>query len=97
MRVFLHAVDEGRAHLAIVNPESLDAAAVNLSPVASKGRKFRIVSVKDLRGAPVAAGVFDGRPVAVPMRAVAAPRIVGYDTTPPPAEPRFGAFVVFFD
>lgn len=73
----------GRGNIAIFNWARQTQVEVDLSPVLKPGQPFRIVSAWDFYGQPVAAGTFDGKPVAVPI----------------PVEPRTGqgefcAFVV---
>jgi hypothetical protein len=73
--------EPGRAHLGILNWDLQDAVEVDLRGVLAGGTAYEIRNAMDYYGAPVATGVFNGVPVAVPMR--------GLETGP-----EFGAFVV---
>jgi hypothetical protein len=87
--------DQGRAHVAVLNPGELPEVDVDLSNVLSRGQPFRIVSAKDFYGEPVVSGSYDGGFVKLPMRPVRGPQPVGLDDADlPVTEPRFGAFVV---
>lgn len=57
----------GRANLAIFNWSRGDAVSVDLAPVLAPGQRFRIVNVLDYYGKPVCEGVFEGKPVSVPI------------------------------
>jgi hypothetical protein len=89
-------VDEpGRAHIAVLNPASLPEIDIDLSSTLSSGQKYRIVSAKDAFGAPVVSGVYDGRPIRIPMNPVKPPSPVGVPNAQlPVTEPQFAAFVV---
>lgn len=90
-----NAHEPGRAHVAVFNPESLPEVALDLSGVLKRGDKFRIVSPKDFFGPSLVSGVYEGRAVRVPMKAVTPPKPVGMPKAELPAtEPRFAAFVV---
>jgi hypothetical protein len=73
--------EPGRAHLAVLNWDLKDAVAVDLRGVLTTGTAYEIRNAMDYYRAPVATGVFNGAPVAVPM--------AGLETGP-----EFGAFVV---
>lgn len=90
-----NAHEPGRAHMAVLNPASLPEVEVDLSRVLKPGQSFRIVSAKDFFGPPLVRGVYEGRPVRVPMKAVAGPPPLGLDNAKlPVTEPQFAAFVV---
>ena len=90
-----NAHEPGRAHLAVLNPAKLTEVEVDLSRVLTSGQKFRIVSVKDFFGKSLASGVYDGRPVRVPMKPITPPPPVGMPNAElPVTEPQFAAFVV---
>jgi hypothetical protein len=87
--------EPGRAHIAVLNPQLLPEVEVDLSGVLAIGQRFRIASVKDYYGHPLANGVYQGGALRIPMKAVAAPPPVGLsDATLPVTEPAFAAFVV---
>ncbi len=90
-----NAHESGRAHVAILNPASLPEVEIDLSRVLSSRQKFRIQSPKDFFGPAIVTGIYDGLPVRVPMKSVAAPPPVGMpDAELPITEPQFAAFVV---
>lgn len=87
--------EAGRAHVAILNPQSLPEVDIDLTQVLQKGQSFRIVSVKDFYGPEVVSGIFNGQPVRVSMRPITPPSPVGMpDEKLPVTEPHFAAFVV---
>ena len=60
--------EPGRAHVAVLSFDGLDAVEVDLKPAGLKsGAKYQIRNVLDLYGKPVAEGVYDGKPVSLPM------------------------------
>ena len=90
-----NAHEQGRAHLAILNPQKQPEVEVDLSRVLKAGQKFRIVSVKDVFGPPLVSGDFEDRPVLVPMKPITPPAPVGMSNAElPVTEPQFAAFVV---
>jgi hypothetical protein len=87
--------EPGRAHIAVVNPQSLPEVDVDLSRVLKPGQEFRIVSVKDFYGPALVTGKHQRQPVRLPMRSVTPPPPVGMsDARLPETEPKFAAFVV---
>ena len=87
--------EAGRANIAILNPAGLPDVDVDLSSVLKTGQAFRIVSVKDFFGPPIATGVFADQPIKVSMKALNTPKPVGMpEVELPITEPQFGAFVV---
>jgi hypothetical protein len=87
--------ERGRAHIAVINPQSLPEVEVDLSDVLSTGGQYRIVSVKDYFGKPLTAGVYNGGPVRLPMRPITPPPPVGMpEAKLPITEPAFAAFVL---
>lgn len=90
-----NAHEPGRANVAVLNPASLPEVDLDLSRVLTAGQAFRIVSAKDIFGSPLVRGVYEKRPVRVPLKAVAgAPPIGLSDVKLPVTEPQFAAFVV---
>ncbi|MBC8115895.1 MAG: right-handed parallel beta-helix repeat-containing protein, partial [Candidatus Saccharimonas sp.] len=90
-----NAHEPGRAHLAVLNPQKLPEVEVDLSRVLKSGQRFRIVSVKDVFGEPLVSGLYEDRPVRVPMKPVTSPQPVGMPNAElPVTEPHFAAFVV---
>jgi hypothetical protein len=71
--VFPNTHDKGRAHVAIFNWDGRDTVEVDLAPAVAKGQKFRVYNVLDIKqtiaaSQPVVTGVYDGQPLALPMR-----------------------------
>ncbi len=90
-----NAHEAGRAHIAVLNPAGLAEVEVDLSGVLTSGTRFRIVSAKDVFGPNLVTGVADGKPVRIPMKAIAPPSPIGLPNTKlPVTEPQFASFVV---
>jgi len=87
--------EPGRANIAVLNPLGQEAVELDLSGVLKPGQQFRIISAKDFYGPALVTGAYDGKPVRLPMKAVAAPQPVGMPSVKlPVTEPKFGAFVL---
>jgi hypothetical protein len=95
-RVFLrkNRYDAGRGNLAIFNWPLLEFVDVDLSSLLNVGQKYRIVNVQDYFGAPAKEGVFDGKPVAIPMLPGKKAQPIGWSEPLPATEPFFGAYVI---
>lgn len=88
--------EPGRAHVVIYNWDRADRVEVDLANAGlSSGGAFEIRDAQNFFGAPVAEGVFDGRPIAIPMTGLTSAIPIG-DIPHPPRHtgPDFGAFVV---
>jgi hypothetical protein len=59
--------EAGRAHIIVYNWEELDTVSADLSAVLAPGEPFEILDSQNHAGPPVLTGVFDGRPVELPM------------------------------
>jgi hypothetical protein len=93
--VRLNRYETGRAHVIVYNWDEAGEVSIDLSKVLKRGQRFRVVSVQNLHGKPVVAGVYEGAPIRLPMRPIAAVSPVGMgEYKLPVTEPRFGAFVV---
>ena len=71
--VFPNTHEKGRAHVAVFNWDGREKVEVDLAPVLTKGRKFRVYNVLDIKqtiaaSQPVFTGIYDGKPVSLPMR-----------------------------
>lgn len=87
--------EKGRAHIAVLNPAKHAEVEVDLSRVLQPGQDFRVVSVKDFYGKPIVTDTYDGQPIRLPMKPIAAQLPVGMPAAKlPVTEPQFGAFVV---
>jgi hypothetical protein len=67
--------EPGRAHLVVYNWPLRDTVAVDLKGVLAPGDKFEVRNAQNPLAKPVAAGVYDGKPLALPM--------TGLDPFPP--------------
>ena len=77
--------EKGRANIAVYNWEHGDAAAVDLSKVLAVGQRYQVHNVMvDIWEKPVATGVYDGKPVSLPI----------LKTKAAPDFPDFNAFLV---
>jgi parallel beta-helix repeat protein len=86
----------GRAHVVIYNWSGFPSVEVDLAAAGlTIGQRFEIRDAQSLFGAPVAAGVFNGSRVAVPMTGLTiAPAVGDVPAAPRHTAPEFGAFVV---
>ncbi len=71
--VFPNAWERGRANVAIFNWDGAESVDVDLSAALAAGQRYRIYNGLDVsqtfgRATPVLAGVFDGKPLAFPMK-----------------------------
>lgn len=87
--------EPGRGHIAVFNWERRPEVEIDLNDVVAQGQEYRIVNAQDFYGEPVAAGVYDGRSLKLPMRPRAMMAPVGMPGfVAKPTEPEFGAYVV---
>jgi hypothetical protein len=87
--------EAGRANITVYNWNRSPAVSIDLSSVLTVGATYEIHNVMDLFGTPVLSGVYDGKPINLPIKATAAPRPIGYtSSTPVGTGTDFGAFVV---
>jgi hypothetical protein len=89
--------EPGRAHVIAYNWDRSESVPVKLEGVLKEGQKYRLVSVHDYFGDPVLTGVYDGKPVSVPMRPIHPPPGVGMENAPISTAPEFDVFVVLSD
>ncbi|MEX0701638.1 MAG: hypothetical protein WD069_06025 [Planctomycetales bacterium] len=86
---------KGRGHVIVYNWDRQAAVEVDLAPVLAPGQRYRIVSAQDFYGEPVLQGVFDAKPIQLPMTPRPPAQPVGMpDYKLPVTEPEFGVFVV---
>lgn len=87
--------ETGRAHLVVHNPERRESVEVDFTGFLRTGQRFEIRSVQNLAAEPVLAGVYDGRPIALPMKATKPAAPVGLaDAAVPITEPELGVYLV---
>ena len=71
--VFPNRYEKGRANVGVFNWDGLDKIEVDLSGALAQGARYRVYNCLDVKqtialATPVLSGVFDGKPVALPMR-----------------------------
>ena len=95
-RVFVrpNAYEPGRGHLVVYNWDLLERVPVDLGTVLKRGSRYEIVNAMDFLGDPVAAGVFEGSAVSIPLRTLRIAQPRGGRATPPARAGEFGVFVV---
>lgn len=87
--------EAGRANVTVYNWDLKQQVAVDLSSTVKVGDRYEIRNVLDLYGTPVVSGVYDGKAVNIPMKAMLSPAATAYHRAPPiTVSPEFGAFVV---
>lgn len=87
--------EPGRGHIAVYNWDEAAEVSVDLKGIVKAGGRYEAVRAQDYFGRPVASGVYSGKPVALPMRPVAATPPIGFDAVKPPVTaPQFDVFVV---
>lgn len=86
--------EPGRANIIVYNWSDLDTVPVDVSSVLDEGATYEVRNAEDYFAAPVLSGVFDGKPLYLPMTnlTVAVPN--GPLLTPPPTGPAFNVFVL---
>jgi hypothetical protein len=88
--------ESGRGHIAVYNWDKKPQVAVELSGVLKHGQLFVIYDAQNLLGEPVVQGVYDGKPVNIPLDLTKVSPITGVVThienVHTPVE--FGAYVV---
>jgi hypothetical protein len=86
----------GRANIIIYNWSHQDEVEVDVSTAAlAPGAAYEILDAQNVLGDPIASGVYDGTPVAVPMTGLSAAEPIGDGLkTPPHSAPEFGVFIV---
>lgn len=96
-RVFVrpNRCEAGRAHVAIYNWDSQAQVRVDLSGASLvKGERFLIQDAQNFFGKPVVEGIYEARPVNVPMTGLHVKPPVGNVPHSGHTAPQFGAFVV---
>ena len=87
--------EPGRANVAVFNWDKNGSVELDLYKILKPGDAYSIRDAQNYYGEAVASGVYDGRPVVIPMNLNQVARPVGnLPTVPPHTAPLFGAFVV---
>ena len=89
-----NAYEPGRANITILNWDKLPVVDVNLAAVLAPGTPFEIRNAQDFFSPPVAAGVYGGGAVSLPMNGLTAARPIGGARVPLPTGPEFNVFVL---
>lgn len=97
VRIFIrpNRYEPGRAHIIVYNWDRKESVEASLGDLLRSGQSYRIVSAVNFHAAPVARGVYDGKPIRLPMRPNKPAQPVGMvDYRLPTTEPEFAVFVV---
>jgi hypothetical protein len=87
--------EAGRATIVVYNWTGMGAVAADLGSVLQPGDSFAVRNVQDLFGPPVAAGIYAGGAITLPMGAVPPPVPIGMTSSRAPATgPAFDVFIV---
>lgn len=86
--------EPGRANIIVYNWKRQDRVEVDLRSVLKTGEPYVVFNVQDFLGEPVLTGVFDGRPVSLPMVGLRVAVPVGRGAAPQFTGPDFAVFVV---
>ncbi|WP_345321629.1 putative Ig domain-containing protein, partial [Novipirellula rosea] len=90
--------EPGRGHAVVYNWDQLDSVDLDLSSLVPLGVSYEIYNVLDLKGAPVATGVYTGGTIALPMTDVTSPIPLGHKAVAPlVVQKEFGSFVIVAD
>jgi parallel beta-helix repeat protein len=86
--------EAGRANIIVYNWDNLNRVAVDISSVLEQGAAYEVRNAGDFLAAPVLSGVYDGRPVELPMTGLTVAVPNGPLLTPSPTGPTFNVFVI---
>lgn len=90
-----NAYEPGRGNIAIYNWDLRKNVAVDLSRVLKNSERFEIRDAQNFWSGPVVSGVYDGKPVSIPMTGLVRATPVGTIAhLPKHTAPGFGSFVV---
>lgn len=95
-RVFVrpNKYEYGRANIIVYNWGMQPTVDVDVSSMLRKGDHWQVHDVEDFYGRPVASGVFNGRPITIPIRTIQPPQAAGRPGTPPVTSPAFAVYVM---
>ena len=95
-RVFIrpNRYEKGRANIIVYNWDNLPIVPVDVSAVLTLGTPYEVRNAEDFFAAPVLSGVFDGKPLKLPMTGLTVAIPNGPMTTPSPTGPTFNIFVL---
>lgn len=96
VRVFVrpNLYEPGRAHIVVYNWDRTASADADVSGVLQRGAKYEVRSAQNFFAAPVLAGVYDGKPLRLPLTPRKIARPIGASLDPPQTAPEFNVFVL---
>jgi hypothetical protein len=96
LQVFIrpNQYEPGRANIIVYNWKRQDRVEVDLRSILKTGEPYVVLNVQDYLGEPVQSGVFDGKPVSLPMVGLRVAVPVGRSSAPQFTGPEFAVFVV---
>ena len=84
-----------RVHIVVYNWEKKDRVDVDLKGVLKLGSKYKILNAQNYFGEQILTGVYDGRPISLPMTGLPVAKPIGNAPCDPPStEPEFNVFVL---
>jgi len=99
-KVFLRGnhYQRGRANIIVYNWDNLSNVPVNVNSVLPRHWSYELRNAQDFNAAPVLSGVFDGKPLQLPMTNLTVASVNGPQNGPlvtaPPTGPKFNVFVL---
>lgn len=96
-RIFVrpNRYEAGRANIVVYNWGRQQVVSVEAASLLRPGDRYEVHNVQALFGPPVASGVFDGKPIRIPMQGVAPPVPIGRVLRQPPRTgPGFDVFLL---
>lgn len=87
--------EKGRANIIIYDWDLKDRVPVDISHVIARGSQFEVRDAQNFFGPPVCSGLYDGKPIEIPMTGLATAVPNGAVPAPPKhTAPEFGVFVL---
>ncbi len=95
VKVFVrpNAYEPGRANITVYNWDLRETVEVNIKTILPVGATYEVRNAQDYFGPPVAAGVYSGAAIRLPMTGLSVATPVGA-LSPPPTGPEFNVFVL---
>jgi hypothetical protein len=96
LKIFIrpNQYEPGRANIIVYNWTRQDRVPVDLGSVLKSGDPYVVQNVQDYLGEPVLSGIYDGKPLSLPMTGLRVAVPVGRSTAPRSTGPDFAVFVV---
>jgi hypothetical protein len=86
--------EAGRAHIIVYNWGSAATASVDVTGVLNVGDSYEVRNAQDYSGGVVAAGVYGGGSLTLPLTGLSVAAPLGYDYTAAPLGPKFNVFLL---